>query len=147
MSTEFNTSESLSTNVKIIDHELPFINYHKTVKAYLQWSVFPLIILKHGDRLQLKEFPDNGKICIFSEIPHFFSLLHSLFARLHHHNFYRINIPLYWRKQLYLLIKWRCYRINKFEQVQCIANYGAQHIPAIWQWVWKTSNNFANFAL
>lgn len=32
MSTEFNTSESLTTNVKIVDHDLPFVNYRKTVK-------------------------------------------------------------------------------------------------------------------
>lgn len=32
MTNEFKTSETLSTNAKVIDYDLPFVNYHKTVK-------------------------------------------------------------------------------------------------------------------
>lgn len=32
MTNEFKTSETLSTNAKIIDYDLPFVNYRKTVK-------------------------------------------------------------------------------------------------------------------
>ena len=32
MTNEFQTAEILSTNAKVIDYDLPFVNYHKTVK-------------------------------------------------------------------------------------------------------------------
>lgn len=32
MINEFKTSETLSTNAKVIDYDLPFVNYRKTVK-------------------------------------------------------------------------------------------------------------------
>lgn len=32
MTDEFKTSETLSTNAKVVDYDLPFVNYRKTVK-------------------------------------------------------------------------------------------------------------------